>query len=75
MIPRPNKQTWSTLRSATCIGIALCGAPVALGQEPATATYQNPVIAADFADPSIILVGDTYYATGTSSEWAPHYPI
>ncbi len=23
-------------------------------------TYRNPVIAGDFADPSVILVGDTY---------------
>jgi beta-xylosidase len=39
------------------------------------ATYRNPVISGDFADPSVIRVGDIYYATGTSSEWAPHYPI
>jgi xylan 1,4-beta-xylosidase len=38
-------------------------------------TYRNPVIAGDFADPSVIRVGDTYYAVGTSSEWAPAYPI
>ncbi len=36
---------------------------------------ENAVIPGDFADPSIIRVGDTYYATGTSSEWAPHFPI
>jgi len=37
----------------------------------------NPgaVIAGDFADPSIIKVDHTYYAVGTSSEWAPHFPI
>jgi beta-xylosidase len=33
------------------------------------------VIAGDFADPSIIKVNNTYYAVGTSSEWAPHFPI
>jgi len=33
--------------------------------------YENPVVAGDFADPSVIRVKDTYYATGTSSEWAP----
>ncbi|GAB3899061.1 family 43 glycosylhydrolase [Larkinella knui] len=44
-------------------------------QTPKTATYRNPVIAGDFADPSVIRVGDTYYAVGTSSEWAPAYPI
>jgi beta-xylosidase len=38
-------------------------------------TYRNPVIAGDFADPSVIRVGDTYYAAGTSSEWAPPYPV
>ncbi|GAA4322576.1 family 43 glycosylhydrolase [Mucilaginibacter gynuensis] len=33
------------------------------------------VIAGDFADPSIIKSGNTYYAVGTSSEWAPHFPV
>jgi beta-xylosidase len=37
--------------------------------------FGNPVIAGDFADPTVIRVGDLYYASGTSSEWAPHYPI
>lgn len=36
---------------------------------------QQPVIPGDFADPSVIKVGNTYYAAGTSSEWAPHYPM
>jgi len=38
-------------------------------------TYQNPVISKDFPDPSIIRVGDVWYAVGTSSEWAPYFPI
>lgn len=38
-------------------------------------TYTNPVIAGDFADPSVIRIGDTYFAVGTSSEWGPAYPI
>ncbi|WP_335966508.1 family 43 glycosylhydrolase [Galbibacter sp. PAP.153] len=37
--------------------------------------YANPVIPGDFADPSVIRVANTYYAIGTSSEWAPHFPI
>ncbi|MFT3751148.1 MAG: family 43 glycosylhydrolase [Agriterribacter sp.] len=40
-----------------------------------TDTIIHPVIPGDFADPSVIRVGNTYYATGTSSEWAPHYPL
>jgi xylan 1,4-beta-xylosidase len=51
-------------------------ATTASGQAPVAApTYRNPVIPGDFADPSVIRVGDTYYAAGTSSEWAPYYPL
>src|ERR1700748_886940 len=38
-------------------------------------TYANPVVPGDFPDPSVIRVGDTYYASGTSSEWGPHFPL
>jgi len=38
-------------------------------------TIIEPVIAGDFADPSIIRANNQYYAVGTSSEWAPHFPI
>jgi beta-xylosidase len=37
--------------------------------------HVNAVIPADFADPSIIRNGKQYYAVGTSSEWAPHFPV
>lgn len=37
--------------------------------------FTNPVIRGDVPDPSIIRIGETYYATGTSSEWAPYYPV
>lgn len=36
---------------------------------------QSPIIAGDLADPSVIKVGNVYYATGTSSEWAPYFPV
>ncbi|RYF97526.1 MAG: beta-xylosidase, partial [Chitinophagaceae bacterium] len=35
----------------------------------------SPVIAGDFADPTVVKIGDAYYAAGTSSEWGPHYPV
>ncbi|MBQ4057049.1 MAG: family 43 glycosylhydrolase, partial [Bacteroidaceae bacterium] len=44
-------------------------------QAQENAYFTNPVIPSDVADPSLIRVGNDYYATGTSSEWAPHYPI
>lgn len=43
------------------------------GQE--VVTYTNPVMPGDFADPSVVRVGNDYWATATSSEWAPLYPI
>src|SRR5688572_4780554 len=35
----------------------------------------NAVIPGDFADPSVWRKGNQYYAIGTSSEWAPHFPM
>ncbi len=43
--------------------------------EKASVTYTNPVLPGDYADPSVVRVGDDYWATATSSEWAPLYPI
>jgi beta-xylosidase len=40
-----------------------------------SAVYENPVIAGDFPDPSVIRVGDDYWATTTSGEWEPEFPI
>ncbi len=40
-----------------------------------TTGKEYPVIPGDLADPSVIRQGNIYYATGTSSEWAPHFPI
>ncbi len=47
----------------------------AFNQLQAQFTYRNPVIAGDFPDPSVIRVGDTYYAAGTSSEWAQPFRL
>ena len=38
-------------------------------------TYANPVAAGDFPDPSVIRVGRDYWASATTSEWGPEYPI
>ncbi|WP_158642534.1 family 43 glycosylhydrolase [Chitinophaga japonensis] len=44
-------------------------------REDSSRRKENPVIPGDLADPSVIRKGDVYYATGTSSEWAPHFPL
>jgi beta-xylosidase len=35
----------------------------------------NPILPGDHPDPSVIRVGNEYWATATSSEWAPHFPL
>ena len=40
-----------------------------------SAYFENPVMTADAADPTIIRIGDTFFSTATSSEWAPFYPL
>lgn len=42
--------------------------------EPAL-SIANPVLAGDFPDPSIVKVGDTYWASATSSNWGPAFPL
>ena len=37
--------------------------------------YHNPVFPGDFPDPSVIRVGDAFYALTTSTDWAPFFPI
>ncbi|MDN3580071.1 family 43 glycosylhydrolase [Mucilaginibacter flavus] len=41
----------------------------------AAAQTKTTAIPGDFPDPTIIHTPTGYYAAGTSSEWAPHYPI
>ncbi|MCA1556155.1 MAG: family 43 glycosylhydrolase, partial [Acidobacteria bacterium] len=66
-------------RAAYCI-IALfvattaCAGSVA-AQQQSRVTYTNPTLAGDYPDPSVIRVGQDYWAAATSSEWAPEYPI
>ncbi|HYE26266.1 MAG TPA: family 43 glycosylhydrolase, partial [Clostridia bacterium] len=72
-------------RAVPCVIFLLLLVPFASGQSPAPATpqvvapaaalYSNPVLAGDYPDPSIIRVGEDYWATATSSEWAPIFPL
>ncbi|HXE81311.1 MAG TPA: family 43 glycosylhydrolase [Vicinamibacterales bacterium] len=38
-------------------------------------TYANPVLPGDYPDPSVIRVGTEYWATATTSQWAPIFPL
>lgn len=37
--------------------------------------WSNPIIPGDHPDPTIIQVGDTFWASATSGEWSPQFPI
>lgn len=37
--------------------------------------FMNPIIHGDIPDPTMIKIDGTYYAAGTSTEWAPFYPV
>ncbi|MGO4291815.1 glycoside hydrolase family 43 protein [Chitinophaga sp. RAB17] len=57
------------LKFLTAVIITILNAAASMAQQaPAN-------IPGDFADPSIIRQGNSYYAIGTSSEWGPHFPI
>src|SRR5882762_1704524 len=61
--------TWRSWLLSAALLLALAAASQA--QVP----YQNPVLAGDYPDPSIIRVGKEYWATATSSEWGPQFPL
>lgn len=42
---------------------------------PFSAWSQQLVLRGDYPDPSVVKIGDTYWATATTSNWAPAYPI
>src|SRR3712207_6720580 len=54
---------------------ALCLLAASVSAQPRRATYANPVAPGDFPDPTVIRVGRDYWATATTSEWGPEYPI
>jgi len=47
----------------------------ASGQSKAAGMYKNPVIPGDIPDPTVIRVGNVYYAAGTTSDFSPNYPL
>ena len=63
--------------SAATLVVAAClvATTLSFGHAHSTATYGNPVLPGDYPDPSVIRVGDTFWATATTSQWAPLFPL
>lgn len=38
-------------------------------------TAQQLILPGDYPDPSVVKIGDSYYASATTSNWGPAYPI
>ncbi|UYZ62090.1 family 43 glycosylhydrolase [Hymenobacter weizhouensis] len=51
------------------------GAASAPTASTTAATIPNPVLPGDFPDPSVVKIGDTYWATATTSNWGPIFPL
>ncbi|MCA1615662.1 MAG: glycoside hydrolase family 43 protein, partial [Acidobacteria bacterium] len=60
-------------RAWLVLALSLAAAAGAAAQR--RATYANPVAAGDLPDPSVVRVGADYWATATSSDWAPEFPV
>lgn len=45
------------------------------GEESSSNELVNPVLPGDRPDPTVIKIGDTYWASATSNEWSPLFPI
>jgi xylan 1,4-beta-xylosidase len=59
-------------------GPAVAQRPVAkvpVAQKELPAPIANPVLAGDYPDPSVTKIGNTYWATATSSNWGPTFPL
>ncbi|MBZ0258684.1 glycoside hydrolase family 43 protein, partial [bacterium] len=60
---------------AAMLVFTIAAFPSYANEDPQINSYSNPVIPGDYPDPSIIRVGDKYYAAGTSFDFAPLYPL
>ena len=74
-----------SMRKVAVLFVAACAAVVLACSWPRTAAtpqpasgippYGNPVLRGDYPDPSVIRVGRDYWATATTSQWAPIFPL
>ncbi len=55
--------------------LVLAGPSIAAPEPRAAAVYRNPILPADYSDPDVIRVGDTYYLVASSFHFSPGVPI
>jgi beta-xylosidase len=62
-------------RALNTVSVAIMLMLVTFSASAQSPAIRNPVIAGDYPDPSVIRVGGDYWATATTSEWAPEFPL
>lgn len=60
--------------SALLAAIALALMPIVASAQ-APATYRNPILHADYSDPDVIRVGDSYYMVASTFHFSPGLPV
>lgn len=70
-----SKTTRFLLMRVALVALSLLVLTTAAEAQRTRATFVNPVEAGDYPDPSVIRVGRDYWASATTSEWAPEFPI
>lgn len=63
---------FSFLRAVTSLLLLVSITNLSFAQKRA---FDNPVLAGDRPDPTVVKIGKYYYASATSNEWAPLFPI
>ncbi|UDF05590.1 glycoside hydrolase 43 family protein [Asticcacaulis sp. AND118] len=63
-----------TLLLGTCLALLPLAGCAAVSAQT-TATYSNPVLYADYSDPDVIRVGQSYYMVSSSFHFSPGIPV
>ncbi|WP_233221978.1 glycoside hydrolase family 43 protein [Allosphingosinicella deserti] len=66
------------MRHFRALAAVLAAWTIALPAQPASAprpTYSNPILYADYSDPDVIRVGETYYMVASSFHFSPGIPV
>jgi beta-xylosidase len=61
------------LAGLSALALAMAFAPATAA--PSAATYRNPILHADYSDPDVIRVGDSYYMVASSFHFSPGLPV
>jgi xylan 1,4-beta-xylosidase len=69
------KNAGRSLTLSLALLMMLCVCAGYAGGQGARGEYHNPVIAGDYPDPSVIRVGEDYWATTTSGDWEPEFAL